>query len=92
MYQENNCKADDIFPFMCTIISIQECIIAHTHNKWKDSSKCTECIWLCLPCFIGFDLLTLLPFTGIYICKKTCCKTKDKINNVELISVQPTKN
>jgi hypothetical protein len=88
MEQEDNCKADDIFPFMCSIIAIQECIRAHTHNKWIGSSKCTDCLWLCLPCFISFDLVMCLPFTGIYICKKTCCKTKID-NNVDIISVQP---
>ncbi len=87
MSYENKCTTDTIYPCMCSHQICELCMSQCTHSTFWGSQNCHECLWMCLPCTIVFDILTLVPFTGICICKKTCCK---KTTNIEqTITTQP---
>lgn len=80
----DNCTLDSVYPFVLTHKTGKTCIHAFDNNPWLGSKNCNDCACFCFPFTIVFDILTLVPFTGIYICKKTCCKSN-------VITTQPTK-
>ncbi len=81
----NQCTLDSVYPFVLTYETCKMCIHGMDENSFGSGNvNCKDCSWLCFPCTIVLDILTLLPFTGIWICKKTCCKSN-------VITTQPTK-
>ncbi len=87
MSYENKCTTDSIYPCMCTHQTGEICMSQCMHSTFWGSKNCHECLWICFPCTLVIDILTLVPFTSIYICKKTCCM---KTSNMEQpITTQP---
>ena len=87
MSYENECTLDSIYPCMCTHQTGEVCFKGCNHNTFLGSKNCHDCLWMCFPCTIVLDILTLIPFTGIYICKKTCCQKPPETGRV--VTIQP---
>jgi hypothetical protein len=87
MSDENKCTTDTIYPFMCTHQTSQVCMDGCNHNTFVGSKNCNDCLWLCFPFTMALDILSFIPFTGIYICKKTCCRKTPDIG--QTITIQP---
>ena len=59
-----------------------------------DRRDCDDCLWLCFPLTVTIDLITLIPFAGIYFGKKCCDNPKSKDTGsikVTQIVTQPVK-
>ncbi len=83
MSNENECTTDTIYPFMCTHQIGGICMKGCIHKTSYSRNNFHECYWLCFPCTMVIDILTVVPFTGVYIYKKTCSE-KPKV-----ITIQP---
>jgi hypothetical protein len=82
-----NCKSDNIYPFNLTHKTFNT-FCNGCDRPMLDRKDCDDCLWLCFPCTITIDLITLIPFAGIYFGKK--CKSKDVVK-VTTIVTQPAK-
>ena len=82
----NKCAIDSVYPcvFTLEIEKICYCKLNNTSEETKDN---TNYAWVCLPCTLVLDILTLVPFAGFYICKKTCFESSVK---EDVITTQPT--
>ena len=87
-----------IHPFSVTVKTWEIFWHALDHTPWLDARDCNDCCFCCLPCTIAIDLVTLVPFSGIYFGKKCmkCMKLKFcKTDGVEItpppIATQPAK-
>lgn len=87
MSYENKCTLDTIYPCMCSHQICELCVNQYNHSTFWGSKNCHDCLWMCFPCTMVLDILTLLPFTGIYICKKTCCQNTPETGHV--VTIQP---
>jgi hypothetical protein len=88
----DDCTIDDFYPFNLT----HKTGITFCHgldSPMLDSRDCNSCCWICFPVTIAIDLVTLIPFSGIYFGKKCCkyCKKDSVIAQVTPIVTQPAK-
>ena len=88
-----DCTTDEIHPFVVTVKTWEIFWDAMRNNPWLGSDNCYECCVFCFPCTIAIDLVTLVPFSGIYFGKKCCkyCKKVSVIPPVTPIVTQPAK-
>ena len=86
----NKCAIDSVYPFMFTRETALVCMDGLENNPPVGAKNCKDCAWLGFPCTFAMDLLTCLPFAGIYACNK-CNKTYCTQNVAEdVITTQPT--
>ena len=85
-----HCTTDDIYPFVLTYKAgkaVDDALrYGHGDARWDDCcASNTECCWCCFPCTLAIDLVTLIPFSGIYFgkkCTKFCKKDKVEITPI----------
>ena len=86
-----DCTTDDIYPFVLTAKAWD----AQKHysaggGDCHGTQDCHDFCWCCFPCTIAIDLVTLIPFSGIYFGKK-CCKKDNVEPTITPIVTQPAK-
>ncbi len=91
-----DCTTDDIYPFVLTVKAGKAFVYGIDHKSDEDchgTQDCHDCCCMCFPCTIAIDLVTLVPFSGIYFGKKLCkyCKKDSVIPQVTPIVTQPAK-
>lgn len=88
-----DCTTDDIYPFVLTD-KANDAFCDGLNKPMLGTGDCNSCYWLCFPCTIAIDIVTLVPFAGIYLgkkCSKKCCKKDSVIPSVTPIATQPAK-
>lgn len=85
-----DCTTDDIYPFVLTD-KANDAFCDGLNKPMLGTRDCNSCCWCCFPCTIAIDLVTLVPFSGIYLGKKCTKFSKKDIVEITPIATQPAK-